>query len=245
MRLLKVDPTSAIPRYLQVEDILAARISAGEWAPGQQIPTETDLCDEYGVSRVTVRQALARLVHRGILERERGRGTFVRDPHLTVNARSVHSFSNELHALGLKAGSRLLTYDHVQAAEAVASDLECEPGTDLVRVFRVRTADNQPIALQTSLLLAELVPDLEPHLANDMSLYRTLREYYGIAPVEAREVLRVTSLSGESARLLDARDGSAAFDIVRVAYDGRRAYERTSSLIRGDRYEIRLALRNI
>lgn len=239
-----LDPDSAVPLYAQLEELLLRRVEAGEWAAGTQIPTESQLCETYGVSRVTVRQALGRLVRRGLLSRGRGRGTFVRDARLTAGARSVSSFSAELSERGMRPGSRVLDVARVPADPEVAAALDREPGTDLIRLRRIRLGDGLPIAVQTSLLVAERFPDLEAHVGDDVSLYEILRARYGTVPVEATEVFRVTGMPKEIAPLLDVGRGAHGFHATRVTYDGREAFEHTTSYLRGDRYEIRLTLRN-
>lgn len=107
----RVDVSSPIPYYLQISESLRARIQAGEWPRGSQIPTEAELCQAYDVSRITIRQALALLVRDGLLVRGRGKGTFVREPNLTAAPRTVSSFTTELRELGMKAGARILAAD--------------------------------------------------------------------------------------------------------------------------------------
>lgn len=240
----RISPSSAVPFYLQLEELLLGRISSGEWPPGGQIPTESELCEQYRVSRVTVRQALARLVQRGLLSRGRGKGTFVRDSRVTASARSVSSFSTELNALGMKPGARLLGIDRVKASDAVADAMHRDPGTELFRLRRLRTADGQPIAVQTSLLVAEMFPGLEEKVTDNTSLYEVLASEYGIGPVEAIEVFRVAGVPRDLAPLLEVARGSHAFYVVRVSFVGPAAFEHTTSFIRGDRYEIVLPLRN-
>ncbi|PFG41146.1 GntR family transcriptional regulator [Georgenia soli] len=239
-----LDPASAVPLYAQLEEVLLRRVEAGEWPAGAQIPTESQLCEAYGVSRVTVRQALGRLARRGLLSRGRGRGTFVRDARLTAGARSVSSFSAELSERGMRPGSRVLDVGEVPATAEVATALGREPGTTLIRLRRVRLGDGLPIGVQSSLLVAERFPGLAAHLGDDVSLYEVLRTRYGTAPVEATEVFRVTGMPREIAPLLEVGRGTHGFHATRVTYDGREAFEHTTSYLRGDRYEIRLSLRN-
>jgi len=230
----RLDQSSAVPFYLQLEELLLRRVSSGEWPPGGRIPTESELCELYGVSRVTVRQSLARLVQRGLLTRSR----------VTASARSVSSFSTELNGLGMKPGARLLGIDRVHASEEVAAAMNRDPGTELFRLRRLRTADGQPIAVQTSLLVAEMFPGLDGKVSDNSSLYELLGSDYGVSPVEAMEVFRVAGIPRDLAPLLEVARGSHAFHVVRVSFAGPAAFEHTTSFIRGDRYEIRLPLRN-
>lgn len=239
-----VDALSAIPLYRQIETILRARITRGEWKPGEQIPTESQLCDTYNVSRVTVRQALARLTRDGILTRGRGKGTFVREPRLTAAARSVSSFSTEMRQLGMTAGSRILGIDTVHASEDIGPEMMLADGTPLWRLRRLRTADAQPIGIQTTLLVADRCPGLERFVSDGMSLYELLKQKYGIVPVDATEIFTVSGVPRNQTALLDVAQGSHAFQVTRVTYDGQGVFEHTTSILRGDRYQIRIALHN-
>src|SRR5690606_3358167 len=128
-----------MPLYHQVEVAIRERISSGAWAPGTQIPTEDQLCEQFRVSRVTIRHALRNLVAQGLLERERGRGTFVRDTTLTAGARGLTSFSAEMEALGLKPGARTLSATVMPASPEVAGALELLEGERVVAIRRLRT----------------------------------------------------------------------------------------------------------
>src|SRR5690606_27213079 len=126
-----------------------------------------------------------RLVHSGLLVRERGRGTFVRDTALTAGARHVTSFTTELAQLGLVAGAKVLDVATVPADEPTALALDIDEGDPVVRVHRLRTGDGRPIGIQTSYLPARRFPGLERLEIGDRSLYGLLRAEYGVTPTEA------------------------------------------------------------
>lgn len=239
-----LDLSSSVPLYVQLEGLLKVQIDAGRWPAGQRMPTEAELCALYGVSRVTVRQALDLLVRRGMLTRGRGKGTFVRDARLSVNARTVSSFSHELDQLGMKAGARLLHAGITRAEREVAEQLQVAEGAELVEFRRLRTADDLPIAVQTSLLVSARFPGLLGRLGENTSLYGVLRQAYGLVPTEAHEVFRAVGLPDRVAQVLEAPVDSHGFLATRMTLDARGPFEHTTSYLRGDRYEIRLALRN-
>lgn len=245
MILKGLDPTSGVPLYLQVERSLQQRIDAGEWLPGGRLPTEGELGTAYGVSRVTVRQALARLVDRGVLVREQGRGTFVRDTSLTAGARGVTSFTAELADLGHTSGAKVLEQGVVTAAAAaVPGELGLAGDAELLRLRRLRTDDGRPVGVQTALLPVERFPGIAALEFADRSLYQTLKEEYGLVPREAIETFTVGGVLGEDAPTLGVAPGAHAFYVERLTFDAHGPFEYVRSVMRGDRYRVRLALRN-
>lgn len=233
------------PLYHQLEVLLRERILSGEWPAGARIPTEEQLIELYGVSRVTVRQALRNLVLDGHLERGQGRGTFVRKPILTAGERGLLSFSQEMRALGLEPGAKVVEHEVITANAAVGVRLELKPGAHVYRLKRLRTGDAQPIGLQTSYLPADRFPGMLELLGEGSSLYETLRSGYGLVMAEARETFSITSIGPDAAGLLDVPSGTSAFHVERLARDQtNRAFEYTVSVMRADRYRISWVLRN-
>jgi GntR family transcriptional regulator len=238
----RIDTSSALPYYAQLYAILKARITDGEWAPGHRLPSEPELCSLYDVSRITVRQALALLERDGQITRGRGKGTFVRDTRLTAAPRTVSSFSNELHDLGMKPGSRILGIRRAAASPALAEEMDLEPGAPVVSIRRLRLADDRPIGVQTATLPAARFPGLEGLLGDDVSLYAILRDYFGVTGTGATETFKASTVGRAAAALLECTPSTPAFDVIRTSFDNEGVYEHTASLLRGDRYQIRIAL---
>ena len=240
----RVDPSSGVPLYLQVERSLHVRIESAEWEPGAQIPPEDVIAASYGVSRITIRQAIARLVDRGLLARARGRGTFVRDTKLTAGARGVTSFTQELTERQVTAGAVILGHEVTTAADAgVTEQLQIDGAAPVLQLHRLRTGDGRPIGMQTSTLPLGRFPGLDLIDFTDRSLYGVLRESYGSVPIEAIETMSVIDLPRADAETLGARRGAAAFQIERITLDARGRFEHVHSIMRGDRYQIRVVLR--
>jgi GntR family transcriptional regulator len=228
---------------MQVEKSLRARIASGEWMPGQQIPIEDQLCATYGVSRITVRQAVANLVNQGLIVVERGRGRFVRDSSVVARERSVTSFTTELEEMGLKAGSVVLERSVTTADEALVTEpLQLEPGAPVVRWKRLRTGDGEPMGLQTSVLPLARFPGLEEVDLEGLSLYAVLYQSYGLLPEKAIDTFTVGSLDARDAQLLKLQPGSPAFRVERLTLASDGPFEYTRSVMRGDRYQVRLVL---
>lgn len=239
----RLDRDRPEPLYHQLETDLRERILSGEWKAGTQIPTEERLGQMYGVSRITIRQAVRNLVDSGHLERGQGRGTFVREPVLVAGERGLRSFSEEMRALDLRPGSRVLKAREGPASGVVADRLAVEGGTPVHRIERLRTGDDKPIGLQTAHLPVARFPGLGERLAHGSSLYEVLANAYGVTLDHARETFAVVRIPRDVAALLGVEEGQPAFHVERVACDAHGPFEYTVSVMRGDRYRIQWVLR--
>lgn len=237
-----VDRARLEPLYHQVEMALLERIVSGQLAHGSQTPTEDELCAAFGVSRITIRQAMKNLVHKGYLVRHRGRGTFVREPTLTAGVRGLKSFSQEMKPLGVRVSARVLKLELLPATSLVAERLGLRVGEPVIVVRRLRLGDDQPIGLQTAHLTASRFPGLEHAKLSNRSLYQHLERYYNLHPLEAKETFWATQVNGEEARLLEVNDGTCGFKVERITSDAIGVFEFTTSIMRGDRYRIQWTL---
>jgi GntR family transcriptional regulator len=240
----RLDRASGVPLYLQIDRHIGLRIEAGEWQPGERIPNESDLCETYGVSRITMRQAITRLVQRGMLTREQGRGTFVRDLSLIAGSRGVTSFTSELGALGLKAGAQVLAKHVLSAGEAdVATFLHLDDEAKVLKLRRLRTGNGVPMGIQTSILPLQRFPGIEKIDFENRSLYATLEEKYGVVAHEAYETFTVGGALADDARELHVEVGDHVVNVERISLDTVGPFEKARSVMRGDRYQIRIVLR--
>lgn len=235
--------SSPLPLYHQVELDMRQRIKSGEWPPAEQIPTESELCTIYGASRVTIREAVRRLTDEGLLIRRRGSGTFVREERITAGVRGLTSFTEEMAALGLRGGSRVLSAVTETCPRAVSDRLRLPEEAEVISIKRLRLVDGTPMGIQTAYLPADRFPGLDKVDFGNGSLYAILAERYGVVPVEAEETFEVTAIRAADARLLEAPAGSCGFRVERLTFDDRDAFEFVTSIMRGDRYRVRIGLR--
>jgi GntR family transcriptional regulator len=145
--------------------------------------------------------------------------------------------------LGFTAGSHVLRSVVEPSSGYVADRLRLIEGEPVVTIVRLRLGAGVPLGLQTAHLPALRFPGLDAIDLAGRSLYATLAERYGVVPVEAEELFEVAPIRGEAARLLQVRPGSCGFHVERLTFDSRGAFEFASSLMRGDRYSIRMGLR--
>lgn len=231
------------PLWQQLETTLRRSITDGTWSPGAQIPGEAALTELHGVSRITVRHALANLARDGLIQRHRGRGTFVRDTRLVADTRVLSSFTDEMSAIGVAAGSTLLGHGVVEADDHVAEALEVEPGSAVMRLRRLRSGDGEPIGVQTTTLRADRVAGFDAESAAGASLYEVLRRDHDLVALDAVEVFRVGRPSAADVDVLGIDRRTPVFTVERTSRDDVGPFEFTQSTMRGDRYEIRSRLR--
>ncbi len=224
----------------QIEDWLADAIVTGRLAPGDRLPTEQDLAAWLGVSRMTLRHALAELAQRGLVTRTVGRsgGTFVAEPKVEQDLTVLAGFSEQLRRSGLVAGARVLVAAQIPASPAASAALEIGAGDPVYEVRRLRLAGGQPILIEHSLFPAARCPGLLQYRL-DGSLYELLEEKYGQRPYRAKEVLEPVAAGVREAEALGVAEGAPLMLVERTAY-GRSGepLEFARDLFRGDRTRV-------
>ena len=225
-----------VPLHHQVYLDLSAALNAGEWRPGDQLPTERGLCVTYGCSLITVRRALDELVREGRLERTRGRGTFVRQPRIVHDLTATWSFSDEMRRRGLEPSTRLVRARTERASTVVAEALGLAAGESIHRIERLRCAAGVPLLLERAHLPAERFPGLLEVDLETASLYGTLADRYGVRIGSTEETVEAITLDSREARLLEARRGSPALLLVGLTRSTRGdAVEFTWTHVPGER----------
>jgi GntR family transcriptional regulator len=239
-----IDPASGVALYYQIKQDLSRRITAGELAPGSALPSEQDLCEAYGVSRPTVRQATQDLVNEHLLERRRGLGTFIAHPRVRQELGGLRGFTEKMQLEGRVPGTKVLEHRVARADDLdaeTAAQLEVTGTANILRVVRVRLADGVPVMLETLSVPCERFPGIaDIDLARE-SFYSTLRTRYGVVVSYLRETLEPVLLSKEEADALETKGREASISATLATYDHEgRAIEFTRSLVRRDAslYEI-------
>ena len=247
MSIVKVDPDSPIPLYAQVESILATGIIDGTFPPGSQLPNEDELIERYAVSRTTIRQTIQNLMRRGLVEIRRGKGTFVLQPKITQELTELSGFVEDMRSLGRQASARLLDKQIVSAGESVARQLAIAAGTLVVRIQRVRLANNAPLSFDETYLPREIG---ERIIENDLEtepIFSLLEQKYDTPLVEAEYRLEAISADATVAGALGIGEGSPIFLIERTSYTtGPMPIDYEKLYYRGDqiRFVTRLARRS-
>lgn len=219
--------------YVRLRQALLATLESGGLQPGQALPGERDLARRLALSRVTVRRAIAGLVDDGVLVQRHGAGTFVAE-RIVKSFSRLTGFTDDLRARGLKPRVRFLERGIGEVSPTEALALHLSPGACVVRMRRLRYADDTPLALEDTCVPQSVLRDPK---SVRQSLYDTL-ERLDCRPVRALQRLRAVALDDTQAKLLESPPGSPALAIERRAFlaDGR-VVEFTTSIYRGDAYD--------
>ncbi len=225
-----------LPRYREIEQSLRARVAALE--PGDPLPSDAALCHEFGVSRMTARSAVQRLVEEGLINREPGRGSYVAVPPAHRRANSLMGFSEEMRRQGREPHSRLLRRELRPASAGEMRDLRLRDGEPVVHLIRLRLADDEPVAVESVVLHGACAPVAMQAELEDGSLHEALAAA-GFVPARGRATIASEAATAEDARLLGIDPGSPLLVERRVIVDlGGRPLETTASRYRADRYAL-------
>lgn len=228
-----------IPLYYQLKQWLVEQIDRGDLKPGDSIPSERELSEQFEISRMTVRQALQELVVEGRLIREKGRGTFVAEPKISQGLLKLTSFSEDMLNRGMKPGARVVDVSVKPVPPVIREKLHAGEGDPVLVVTRLRMADDKPMALETTHLPLSRFPGLEQQDFNNMSIYQYLKDRYDTVTAYASQTIEVGMPNLHEIELLKTKPDTPILLIERVTFDEHRVpIEVVKSAYRGDRYKL-------
>ena len=227
-------------RYQRVQESLAQEIRRDGRAPGSLLPPERALAEHFGVSRVTLRRALAELERQGLVTRAASRGWTVAASPIGEPPNALMSFSEMAAVRGLTAASRVVERQVRAASMDEAESLRLAPGAPLFELERLRSMDAMPILLDRSRIPLAIAPELDDVDFSKESLYAVLEQRYGIRPARAHFSIEAVAASGRDAKLLGVEAGAPLLRCDQVTEDdGGRLIELCQMHYRGDRYRFR------
>lgn len=236
---------SPIPLYRQIKRAIATRIDDGSLSPGTRT-SEQELSSQFGVSRITVRQALGELEREGRILRVPGKGTFVAEPRKVEPQSALTSFSENVAALGLRPGYRTLAVDDISASAELIDALQIDEDVSVLRVERVMFADETPISVMTTYFPSRIYAKsrhlFDSERLNATSLYSTLEDDLGIVLWKASETVEAAK-AGDDADLLELTRDDLVLVIHRRTLDrSGRPVEYMKARYRADLYRYSVEL---
>jgi GntR family transcriptional regulator len=235
---------SRIPYYVQLIDILKEKVRLGSWAPGDQIPGEQDLCELYRVSRTVVRQTLRELELEGVINRRKGKGSFISLPKISEGlVQKLTGFYQDMVERGLKPVTKVLHQNVSPSNEKVARFLNIKPGEKVIDILRLRFINEEPIQLVTTYIPFEICPALANVDLTNRSLYEYLEKEGGIFIAKGRRYIEAVLANESEAALLGIERGAPLVMLDSISFsENGQPIEYYHALHRGDRSRFEVEL---
>ena len=230
-----------LPLYAQLKEILIAAIQRGEFAPGDRLPSQSELCEQYKMSHMTVRRAVNELINEGVIYSIHGKGTYVSERKLPSASGQLVGFYEHMLRMEKVPSNRLLEAKIVSASTIMANRLNVELGLPLVYVRRLRLVDGIPMSIATSYLPHFLCRGLLDHDLANNSLFAILRDVYKLMLTSSHSTIGSILAAEEQAHLLEITRPATLITEEQTTYlDSGQPIEFSRSVIRGDRYYVQL-----
>ena len=230
---------SAVPLYAQLEHILRAKISDGEWEANQRIPSENELNKIYGLSRMTARGVLTKLVNEGLLFRVPGKGTFLAPVKIDAVSPAYRGLREQLESMGLETTTSVLGVDLGEPSSAVRDKLRLKAGAKVYAIHRLRSVKEEPISVHHSYVPASLAPGLDRRDTATEQLCVILEKHYGLSMKQVEEHLEASSAGAEEVKHLRMRSGTPVLLLQDVISDVEGTiFEYSRIVFRGDKVRL-------
>jgi GntR family transcriptional regulator len=195
--------SKAPPLYIKVANLMEENIRNGTLSHGERLPNERWLCEEYKISRTTLRKAIKVLIEQELVERRPNRGLYVTLSKFTSSPNRPFSIFQELQRNGIHPSSKILTFKRIKASMELANHMQCKLKENLIEIHRLRIADGVPFCIQILYMPERLFPQLNPWLITDRSLYDVMQTEYNVIVVKSHQVITTTLSSPYQSELLN------------------------------------------
>ncbi|WP_257347309.1 GntR family transcriptional regulator [Pseudalkalibacillus decolorationis] len=218
---MKLNNSSSLPLYEQLLKNIKDEIEKNVYQTGEKIPNEIELCDIYGVSRITVRRAIQELVEEGILERKQGKGTFVSRKKVARELIAVEGFSDFSKQQGINSSKKVLACEEIKASKKVADALQIEIDSPVLKLSRLMFFDDQPFTIDIAHYSLDRFPKLMECIFDYESTYDVLKNIYhvNIPSSSSTKILTAIPATGMEAEYLDCEIGDMLFNIDKTVFD--------------------------
>ncbi|HKJ51278.1 MAG TPA: histidine utilization repressor [Gammaproteobacteria bacterium] len=224
------------PIYLQIKKIIQQRITSGEWAAGQKLPSENDFVAALEVSRMTINRALRELTQEGLVRRVHGLGSFVAETPRHASLIELQDIALEIEQGGKRHHSKVLKLETLEATATIAAGLELEVGARVYHLRAVHFQDDLPMQLEARYVNAEAVPEFVQQDFTRITATAYLLQQY--QPDEMEHRVRAVMPERESRELLRMGDHEPCLQLIRRTWKNSRVVTRVTLTYPGDRYEL-------
>lgn len=236
-----LDAKTATPLYVQLIEVLERQIVFGELEAGERLPSESELAKQFGVSIITVRNAVGELCKRGLLERKQGKGTFVRKVKYMRDSRTLSSFTESCRNQGMVPGGRMLERNLVSLNAKVARSLEQAPGSQGIYISRLRFANQEPVIIERNYFPSKYALLMEQTF-DDRSLFEYLWEAYQVTVTRSDKEIEMCHATKTEAELLQVPENAPLILVKSTAYtqSGEPLYVGTQ-VMNGERFTLQVS----
>ena len=242
-RLAGLDKDSMVPLYRQLARSVEKKIQDGSFPEGSRIPSEQELMRRFGLSRITVRQAMEDLFQRSIIVRKQGLGTFVQKPVMTQEVDDLFGFYPALRNRGLNPKTRILNYEAISADREIRERLDLSPGEKVLRFSRQYLLEPALFLIIQMHIPQDLAEKWTRKEAAEKNSFRLLQENAGIRIQSSSLSIRASLASGKTGEWLKVPKGSPVLELRRLTYSaGKRPVEYAVLFFPGESYELKTAI---
>lgn len=234
-----IDKTSSVPLYQQIQSALLDGIRSGEYPPGSQILSELEIAARYEVSRMTARKAIDTLVSKGVLYRQRGKGTYVAENVVSYGLSSMLSFSQTLKAQGYAVETKVLMKEVLPAPFDVVTHLQLDNNAPIIVIRRLRHVEGVPAAIHASYFDQRMFAPLMKIDLSVESLLDAVQQMSGVRVAYSTEAVQADIATNEEARLLTIQENAPVLRVEGVAYSENGQPTRfIRAVYRGDMFRL-------
>lgn len=240
----KVDKDSPIPLYYQLKNIISELIENEEIAPNEVVPTERELCEYHGISRMTVNKAIASLVNEGLLYRERGKGTFVVKNKEKHQLQNLLSFTEDMKLRGIVIDTNIISFQRKLPTKKMQHDLQLTNQQEVFEITRLRNVAGEPYAIEVAYLPTMLCETLTGEMLENNSLYHILETKFDLKFDYGQQTIEPVLVNDYESQLLQVEPNTLALMFSRLTYSKQNVpIEVTKSIYRSDRYKVEITLK--
>ncbi|MCF8001747.1 MAG: GntR family transcriptional regulator [Halanaerobiales bacterium] len=239
----EIKQDSPLSLYYQLKQIIKKKIENGEYQENDKLPSESELCERYDISRATVRQALTELQNEDYIYKVHGKGSYVSSNKLEQDLLKFYSFTNEMKKIGKEPSSKVIDFELIKCDQKIAEQLQIEENEKVYKFIRLRLADNVPMMLEYTYLPYKEFADFPSEELDYRPLYDILTINYNVSFSKAEEIFRATLLREYEAGKLNCVEGGPGILLERITYDiNETIIEYTKSISRGDKFKYHVVL---